>query len=58
MFTARQLRNGADRLDCFESMATRIAAAYLPVLATEALNAFKEEQDQAPIYIGLCMGMV
>jgi len=58
MFTARQLRNGTDRLDCFESMSTRIAAAYLPILATEALNAFREEQDQAAIYLGLCTGMV
>ncbi len=58
LFAARQLRNDKDRLECFESMATRVAAANLPVLATEMFNAFKDEMDQAAIYIGLSAGMV
>jgi hypothetical protein len=58
LFAARQLRNDKDRLECFESMATRVAAANLPVLATEMFNSFKDELDQAAIYIGLSAGMV
>lgn len=58
LFAARLLRTDRDKLECFENMATRIAAAYLPVLATEMLNAFKDDADQAAIYIGLTAGMV
>lgn len=55
---ARQLRTDRDKLECFENMATRVAAASLPVLATEMLNAFRDDAYQAAIYIGLTAGMV
>jgi hypothetical protein len=58
LFAARLLRTDRDKLECFENMATRVSAAYLPVLAAEMLNAFKDDADQAAIYIGLTAGMV
>src|SRR5436190_22697731 len=57
LFTARQLRNGPDRLGCMELLATRVAAANLSILSGEMFNAFRDEQDLAAIYIGLCGGM-
>jgi hypothetical protein len=58
LFTARQLRNGTERVDCLERIATRVAAANLPMLAAEMFTAFREDQDQASTYIGLCAGLV
>jgi len=58
LFSARQLRTERDKLECFETMATRVSAAYLPVVATEMFNAFRDDADQAAIYLGLCGGMV
>lgn len=58
LFTARQLRNGQDRLGCLEALGIRVAAANVSLLSTELLNAFRDEQDQAAIYIGLAGGMI
>ena len=58
LFAAHQVRYNRDKLECFENMATRVSAAYLPVVATEMLNAFRDDSDQAAIYIGLSAGMV
>ncbi len=58
LFAARQVRGERDKLECFETMATRISAAYLPVVATEMLNAFRDDSDLTAIYIGLTAGMV
>lgn len=58
LFAARQVRGDRDKVECFEATATRVAAAYLPVLATEMITAFREDADQAAVYIGLSAGLV
>ena len=58
LFTARQLRNEQDRMGCLEALGTRVSAANVSLLSTEMLNAFRDEQDQASIYIGLAGGMI